>query len=189
MKPQATSVVCAVAVIFLIQMRNEKDSRYVQGQLECPAKLPKLIGGDWLVSNRTCALQLCQLRTSRNQTTVKLERNSEALSRSKKSTILQRSKDTVSRMGQQQSAPLAWPATMPLVDHYQELGLGYKASRRDINLAFKRLALKHHPDKSSPATREADMDKFHKVSNLSNTVNLTLLTSGYLRSRTPETFF
>ena len=51
---------------------------------------------------------------------------------------------------------------MVVTDHYETLGVPYNASLKDINSAYKRLALKHHPDKAGGG----DIDDFQKVNSL-----------------------
>lgn len=47
------------------------------------------------------------------------------------------------------------------VNYYSVLGVGRDASIKEINLAFKRLALKLHPDKSGGD--RAAIEQFHRV--------------------------
>lgn len=50
----------------------------------------------------------------------------------------------------------------PIQDCYETLGITITASTRDINSAYKKLALKHHPDKAGGD--DASNDEFQKVS-------------------------
>lgn len=53
-------------------------------------------------------------------------------------------------------------STMPqteIINHYETLEVSADATLKDINSAYKRLALKHHPDKAV----DGDVDKFQKV--------------------------
>lgn len=49
-----------------------------------------------------------------------------------------------------------------MTNFYKVLGVAPNATPKDINNAYKRLALKHHPDKVSGG----DIDEFHKVTNI-----------------------
>ncbi|GAB4858025.1 hypothetical protein Ancab_015928 [Ancistrocladus abbreviatus] len=54
-----------------------------------------------------------------------------------------------------------------MVDHYKVLGLGKNATKEEIKEAFRRLALKFHPDKHAQANKSAREDatvKFKQVS-------------------------
>lgn len=46
-----------------------------------------------------------------------------------------------------------------IINHYETLEVSADATLKDINSAYKRLALKHHPDKAV----DGDVDKFQKV--------------------------
>lgn len=47
-----------------------------------------------------------------------------------------------------------------MTNFYEVLGIPPNATPKDINNAYRRLALKHHPDKVAGG----DIDKFHKAS-------------------------
>lgn len=47
------------------------------------------------------------------------------------------------------------------VDHYEVLGVAKDASLKDINTAYKKLALKYHPDKTGDEENYAN--KFREV--------------------------
>lgn len=50
-------------------------------------------------------------------------------------------------------------ASTEVTDYYEVLGVASNATLKDINNAYKRLALKHHPDKSGGG----DVDEFQRV--------------------------
>lgn len=47
------------------------------------------------------------------------------------------------------------------IDYYSMLGVARDASTKEINIAFKKLALKLHPDKSGGD--QGLLEQFHKV--------------------------
>lgn len=49
--------------------------------------------------------------------------------------------------------------TTEITNHYEVLEVPFHATLKDINHAYKRLALKHHPDKAV----DDDVDKFQQV--------------------------
>jgi len=49
--------------------------------------------------------------------------------------------------------------TTDIINHYEVLDVPLHATLKDINHAYKRLALKHHPDKAV----DGDVDKFQQV--------------------------
>ncbi|THC90723.1 hypothetical protein EYZ11_009811 [Aspergillus tanneri] len=53
------------------------------------------------------------------------------------------------------------PPKRPISDCYEILGIATDATLKDINSAYKRLALKHHPDKARG--NEASSDEFRKI--------------------------
>ncbi|KAH8431783.1 uncharacterized protein LDX57_009436 [Aspergillus melleus] len=50
----------------------------------------------------------------------------------------------------------------PIQDCYATLGVATNANSKDINSAYKRLALKYHPDKAGG--NDASYDEFQKAS-------------------------
>ena len=53
------------------------------------------------------------------------------------------------------------------MNYYQILGVAENASQDDIKKAYKREALKHHPDKRSPDERDQAEFHFKRVSEVS----------------------
>lgn len=51
--------------------------------------------------------------------------------------------------------------SITVVNYYEILGISNDATTKDINSAYKRLALKHHPDKAGGSTES--IDEFRKV--------------------------
>ena len=53
-------------------------------------------------------------------------------------------------------------ASTEMTNYYEVLGVASNTTLKDINSAYKRLALKHHPDKAAGG----DADEFQKVISL-----------------------
>lgn len=66
--------------------------------------------------------------------------------------------DTPSAQEKQPLSAFAMSQTK-VIDYYEALGVPSNATLKDINSAYKRLALKHHPDKVAGG----DVDEFQKV--------------------------
>lgn len=66
------------------------------------------------------------------------------------------------------------------VNYYSVLGVSSGASVKEINLAFKKLALKLHPDKSGGD--RASIEQFHLVSRVYNDIHIFYSSSPALHS-------
>ncbi|PYH65542.1 DnaJ domain protein [Aspergillus vadensis CBS 113365] len=50
-----------------------------------------------------------------------------------------------------------------VTNYYSILGISHNSSLRDINSAYKKLALKHHPDKQGTGNADVSNDEFQKI--------------------------
>ena len=51
-----------------------------------------------------------------------------------------------------------------VTNYYSILGISHNSTLKDINSAYKKLALKHHPDKQGTGSADVSNDEFQKVS-------------------------
>ena len=58
-------------------------------------------------------------------------------------------------------------------DYYEVLGVSKSATPEELKKAFKRLAIKYHPDKN-PGNKEAE-DKFKEAAEAYEVLNLSLI--------------
>ncbi|OJJ75008.1 hypothetical protein ASPBRDRAFT_118951 [Aspergillus brasiliensis CBS 101740] len=54
-------------------------------------------------------------------------------------------------------------STTRVTNYYSILGISHNSTLKDINSAYKRLALKHHPDKQGTGSGDVSNDEFQKI--------------------------